>query len=70
MNLPHHPTPPHDDGLQELRDIRHRLLAQCGGDLQRLGDHYRGNEAQHQEKVRDPRKLLTAAVRAEALPAG
>lgn len=55
-------TPPHDDGLQELRDIRQRLLSEAGGDLQRLGDHYRQVEARHHARVKDPRKLLTDAV--------
>ena len=54
---------PHDDGLQWLRDVRRKLMAEAGGDLQQLGNRYRQTEAKHPEKVVDPKQLLTSALR-------
>jgi len=57
------PPTTHDDGLEWLRDIRRKLLQDAGGDLKRLGEHYRRVEAMEQDKVRDPRRLLADATR-------
>ena len=62
MNPPSTTPPAHDDGLQELRDHRRRLLTESGGTLQSLGEHYRRVEARHAARVKDPRKILTDAV--------
>ena len=50
------PTILHDDGLEWLREIRHKLMTEAGGDLKSLGDKYRQTQAKHPEKVIDPRK--------------
>ncbi len=63
MNTPA-PTTPHDDGLDWLREVRLRLFQETGCNLQRLGDIYRRVEAEHPEKVIDPRKLLADSLRA------
>ncbi len=63
MNPPA-PTTPHDDGLDWLREVRHRLFQESGSNLQKLGDTYRRVEAEHPEKVIDPRKLLADSLRA------
>lgn len=56
-------TPPHDDGLEWLRSVRRKLMAEAGGDLQQLGNKYRQTEARHPEKVIEPREFLTNALR-------
>lgn len=58
------PTPPHDDGLDWLREVRGRLFQKSGCNLEKLGDIYRRVESENPEKVIDPRKLLADSLRA------
>ena len=57
-------TTPHDDGLDWLREVRRRLFQESGSNLQKLGEIYRRVEAEHPEKVIDPRKVLADSLRA------
>ena len=57
-------TTPHDDGLDWLREVRRKLFQESGCSLEKLGDVYRRVEAEHPEKVIDPRKLLADSLRA------
>ena len=38
-------------------------MTEAGSDLKQLGNRYRHTEAQHPEKVVDPKQLLTRALR-------
>jgi len=58
------PTPPpHDDGLEWLRDVRSRMLRQADGDFKKLGDRYRAVQSRHPEKTFDPHATIIRAVR-------
>ena len=58
------PTTPPDDDLDWLREVRRRLFQESGSNLQKLGEIYRRVEAEHPEKVIDPRKVLADSLRA------
>ena len=60
------PPLPRDDGLEPLREIRRRLFREAGGDLKKLGDHYRQVQAEHPEKIFDPRGVVADAARAKS----
>ena len=60
------PPLPHNDGLESLREIRRRIFREAGGNLKKLGDRYRRVEAQHPEKIFDPREVIADAARAKA----
>lgn len=62
-------TTTHDDGLEWLREIRHKHMQEAGGDLRRLGDRYRSIQARHPDKVIQPRQMLAKAVRGLATKA-
>lgn len=51
--------PPNVDPLvDEVRQRRRELLASCDGDLGKLAELIRCREAQHPERVIDPRREL------------
>ena len=60
------PPLPHDDGLERLREIRRRIFHEAGGDLKKLGDRYRRVQAEHPEKIFDPRGVVADAARAKS----
>jgi hypothetical protein len=57
------PTTSHDDGLDWLREVRRGLFQKSGCNLEKLGEIYRTDEAEHPEKVIEPRKLLADSLR-------
>jgi len=60
------PTPPpHDDGLEWLRDVRSEMLQQADGDFKKLGDRYSDVQSRHPEKTFDPHATIIRAVRAK-----
>ena len=60
------PPLPRDDGLESLREIRRRLFREASGDLKKLGDRYRRVQAEHPEKIFDPRGVVADAARAKS----
>ena len=60
------PPLPHDDGLESLREIRRHIFREAGGDLKTLGDRYRRVQAEHPEKILDPRGVVADATRAKS----
>ena len=58
-----HTPATHDDGLEWLREVRRRLFQESDRNLEKLGNIYRRVEAEHPEKVIDPRKLLADSLR-------
>ena len=40
-----------DPIVEEIRQIRHQMLVQCDGDLEKLLDYYQSLEGRHPERV-------------------